>query len=72
MDFIDRRLRGLRIILAALLLGYAAGSLLLQDEKLVTEAKRKALEAGEDAAEEVEDAAKKVKRAARKAQTTEE
>ncbi len=36
MDFIDKRLRTLRIILAALLLGYSAGSLLLRDEKLMS------------------------------------
>jgi hypothetical protein len=67
MEFIDKRLRGVRIILAALLLGYSVGSLLLRDEKLVEAGKREALEAGEDAAEEVEKAAKSAKRAARKA-----
>jgi hypothetical protein len=70
MDFIDKRLRGLRIVLAALLLGYAAGSLLLRDEKLVEAGTRKALEAGEDAAEDVEEAVKKIKRAARKARSS--
>jgi hypothetical protein len=71
MEFIDRRLRALRIVLASLLLGYAAGSLLLRDEKLVSEGRRKALEAAEDAAEDIEASAKSAKRTPRKASTSE-
>ena len=61
MDFIDKRLRSVRIILAALLLGYSAGSMLLRDEKLV-----KALNPGENNDSDEEDTPSAGKSAGRK------
>ncbi len=61
MDFIDKRVRSVRIILAALLLGYSAGSLLLRDEKLVA-----ALHPGENNASDDEETANEGKAAGRK------